>query len=232
MEMNKQAPAKSASAGWSPNQAYVLAAICLLVGIAVGYLLRGSEASAQKSENGLATQTVLPSSMPPGSSMGAQITPEQLKAMADKQVEPMLERLKTEPNNADLLASIGNAYYDAQQFRDAVAYYGRALKIQPGNTSVRTDMGTAYWYLGDPDRAIAEFKAVLKTEPTKANALFNLGIVQWQGKMDVKAAVATWQKLLDSNPNYENKAKVQELLTQAKQHPAIDPSRKTDKPAM
>lgn len=164
--------------------------------------------------------------------MGVQITPEQLKSMADKQVEPMLQRLKSEPNNANLLASIGNAYYDAQQFRDAVRYYERALSVQPGNTSVRTDMGTAYWYLGDVDRAISEFQNVLKAEPTKANALFNLGVVQWQGKMDAKAAAATWQKLLDSNPHYENRAKVQELLTQAKQHPAIDPNTTNARPSM
>jgi cytochrome c-type biogenesis protein CcmH/NrfG len=48
--------------------------------------------------------------------------------------------------------------------------------------------------------------------------LFNLGIVKWQGKMDAEGAVAAWQKLLDSNPNYETKEKVQELIQQAKKH--------------
>ncbi len=229
MDTEKQAPRNTASAGWTTNQAYVMAVVSLLLGIAVGYLLRGSE-GPEKTVTGVATQ--MPQPMPAGGPMGMQVTPEQLKNMADRQVEPMLQRLKAEPNNADLLASIGNAYYDAQQFRDAVSYYDRALKIQPGNTSVRTDMGTAYWYLGDPDKAISEFQTVLKTEPAKANALFNLGVVQWQGKMDAKAAAATWQKLLDSNPNYENKAKVQELLTQARQHPAIERGAKATKPTM
>ena len=84
-------------------------------------------------------------------------------------------------------------------------------------------MATAYWYAGNPDTAIAEFKRVLADEPNKPNTLFNLGVVQWQGKMDVKGALATWQKLLDTNPNYEGKDKIVELMAQVKKHAGIKP---------
>jgi tetratricopeptide (TPR) repeat protein len=84
-------------------------------------------------------------------------------------------------------------------------------------------MATAYWYAGNPDTAIAEFKRVLADEPNKPNTLFNLGVVQWQGKMDVKGALATWQKLLDTNPNYEGKDKIVELMAQVKKHSGIKP---------
>jgi cytochrome c-type biogenesis protein CcmH/NrfG len=208
-----------------------MAVTCLLVGIAAGYLWRGSEGS-EKAATGVVAQMPPPSQMPPGSPLGAQITPQQLKGMADTQAEPMLQRLKTEPNNADLLASIGNLYYDAQQFNDAVSYYERALKLRPANTAVRTDMGTAFWYLGDADRAIREFRTVLKTEPTKADTLLNLGIVEWQGKMDGGSAIAAWQKLLDSNPKYENRDQVQQMIAEARKHANIKPGTKTSKPVM
>jgi cytochrome c-type biogenesis protein CcmH/NrfG len=42
--------------------------------------------------------------------------------------------------------------------------------------------------------------------------------VQWQGKADVPAAVATWQKLLDTNPTYENRDKVKSLIAEAQEH--------------
>jgi tetratricopeptide (TPR) repeat protein len=84
-------------------------------------------------------------------------------------------------------------------------------------------MATAYWYAGNPDTAIAEFKRVLADEPNKPNTLFNLGVVQWQGKMDVKGALATWQKLLDTNPNYEGKEKIVELMAQVKKHASMKP---------
>ena len=54
--------------------------------------------------------------------------------------------------------------------------------------------------------------------PNKANTSFNLCIVEWQGKMDIDKAVAAWQKWLDTNPNYEGKGKVLELMAQVKKH--------------
>jgi len=146
-----------------------------------------------------------------------------MQKMADTQAEPLIEKLKADPNNVGLLANIGNVYYDAQQFPTAIDYYQRALKLEPPNTDVRTDMGTAYWFTGNADAAIAEFQKSLSYEPNKANTLFNLSIAEWQGKMDVAAAVAAWQKLLDTNPNYGGKDKVLELMTQAKKHSGVKP---------
>jgi tetratricopeptide (TPR) repeat protein len=141
-----------------------------------------------------------------------------MRRLADEQAEPLLAKLQSDPNKADLLASLGNVYYDAQQFPVAIDYYQKSLKIRPSDASVRTDMATAYWYVGSADTAITEFNRALADEPNKANALFNLGVVQWQGKLDVQAALATWQKLLQTNPTYENKDKLLELMAQVKKH--------------
>jgi tetratricopeptide (TPR) repeat protein len=154
----------------------------------------------------------------PGTQMPS---PAEMQKMADTQAGPLLAKLKADPANADLLASIGNIYYDAQQYPTAIDYYQRDLKVQPSNTGVRTDMATAYWYTGNADTAIAEFQKSLSYEPNKADTLFNLGIVEWQGKMDIDKATAAWQKLLDTNPNYEGKDKVLELMAQAKKHSGV-----------
>ena len=146
-----------------------------------------------------------------------------MQQMADTQAAPLIEKLKADPTNAGLLANIGNVYYDARLFPTAIDYYQRALQSEPANTGVRTDMATAYWYIGNADAAIAEFQKSLSYEPNKPNTLFNLGIVEWQGKMDIDNAVATWQKLLDTNPNYEGKDKVLELIAQAKKHSGVKP---------
>ncbi len=155
--------------------------------------------------------------------MNTQPTPDQMKKMADTQAAPLLERLKSDPDNADLLASIGNIYYDVQRYPAAIDYYQRALKTKPSDAGVRTDMATAYWYLGNADVAIDELNRALTYEPTKPNTLFNLGIVKWQGKMDIQGAVAAWQKLLQTNPNYEAKDKVEQMIAQAKKHSGVKP---------
>jgi cytochrome c-type biogenesis protein CcmH/NrfG len=207
---------------WTSVQAYALAVICLLVGIAGGWFIRGSQSPATAT-----TTADAPNATAPASAManpGAQMpTPVEMQKMADTQAAPLIEKLKADPGNEQLLESIGNVYDDAQQYPTAIGYYKRALQVQPANANVRTDMATAYWYTGDADTAIAEFQKSLTYEPNKANTLFNLGIVEWQGKMDIEKATAIWQKLLDTNPNYEGKDKVLELMAQAKKHTGVKP---------
>jgi len=205
---------------WTSVQAYVLAVICLLVGIAGGWFIRGSQSPAATASETASAPAPAAGSVDVGSQAP---TPAQMQKMADTQAGPLIEKLKADPNNAGLLENIGNVYYDAQQFPTAIDYYQRALKIEPSNTGVRTDMATAYWYTGNADTAIAEFQKSLSYEPNKANTLFNLGIVEWQGKMDIAKATTTWQKLLDTNPNYEGKDKVLELMAQAKKHAGVKP---------
>jgi tetratricopeptide (TPR) repeat protein len=201
-------------------QAYVLAVICLAVGIAAGWFVRGSETSAS------AAAPLANASVPASGSVSSATqlpTPAQMQQMADTQAAPLIEKLTADPTDATILESIGNVYYDAQQFPTAIDYYQRALKVEPANTGVRTDMATAYWYTGNADAAIAEFQKSLSYEPNKANTLFNLGVVEWQGKMDVDKAIASWQKLLDTNPDYPDKAKVLEMMAQAKKHTGVKP---------
>jgi tetratricopeptide (TPR) repeat protein len=203
----------SPSGAWTSTQAYTLSVACLAIGIAGGWFVRGSQSPA----------TAMASAANTSAPAAAQPSPEQMRHMADKQAEPLLSQLKSDQSNPTLLASVGNVYYDAQQFPTAIDYYQHSLQAKPEDASVRTDMATAYWYLGNADTAIVEFNRALAYEPNKPNALFNLGIVQWQGKMNVEAALSAWQKLLDTNPNYENKAKLLELMAQVRKHVDIKP---------
>ncbi len=205
---------KKQATSWTGAQAYSLAIVCLLLGVAGGWLVRGSQSQTVPA-------ATLESAAP--ASANAQPTPEQMRKMADTQAAPLQAQVKNSPNDADLLGRIGNMYYDVQDYTTAISYYQRALKVQPSNANVRTDLATAYWYLGNPDSAIQEFHKALSYEPNKANTLFNLGVVEWQGKMDIKSAVATWRKLLATNPDYENKDKVQQLIAEAEKHSSVKP---------
>ena len=206
---------------WSGPQAAALVVVCLLAGTAGGWLLRRSTSAPAKPQTEVAATTMPVASQPAPPNFGLQSSVpsnEQLKQAADSQAAPLLEQLKKDPNNASLLANVGNLYYDAKQYPTAIEYYQRSLKVQPADTSVRTDLGTAYWYTGNADSAIAEFNKSLSYDPAKADTLFNLGIVKWQGKKDGPGAIGAWQKLLDTNPAYPNKDGVLQLITQAQQH--------------
>lgn len=211
---------------WSAPQAFLLALFALLLGVCGGWLIRRSipaasapaEATQFRSPGAPTSVAATATPVNPNlSSVPAVPSTAEWKQAADLQAAPLLEKLKTDPNNAALLAHVGNLYYDAKQYPFAIDYYQRSLKEQPSNASVRTDLGTAFWYLGDADSAIAQFNKALTYEPNKPDTLFNLGIVKFQGKRDAAGAIATWQQLLATNPNYEAKDKVQQLINQAKQ---------------
>lgn len=228
---------KTVTANWTSAQAYVMAIICLVAGVAIGYLIRGSSMDFVNNSSAQPVAASMPetnANVTPPPVGATQPTPEQMKKMADAKAEPLLAQLKSSPNDANLLTQIGNIYYDTQQFPDAVKYYEDALRANPNALDVRTDMGTAYHYMGQGDRALAEYDKVLKANPTHANALFNQGMVRWQDKMDMKGAIDSWKKLLATNPDYpkEKRDQVADLIAKAEQHLTMKPGTKTDKPAV
>jgi len=98
---------------------YTLAVVCLLLGMAGGWLIRGSQSSAAAAPAETASAPA-PTGMGGamnGQPVNGQPTPDQLKQMADAQAAPLIEKLKADPNNPELLAGIGNYYYDAQQYQ-------------------------------------------------------------------------------------------------------------------
>jgi cytochrome c-type biogenesis protein CcmH/NrfG len=208
-------PTSSRAQAWSSTQAYLLATLCLVLGVALGYLFRASGSSVAAAPS---TSSVLENGSAQNQTQPPQITPEQQKAMVEKAVAPLLAGLKGNPDDFDSIVKVANLFYDGQQYPDAVQYYERALKLQPQNADVITDLGTSFWYTGDADKAIAEFQTALKYQPGRASTLFNLGIVRWQGKKDPKAAVQAWEELLQKNPNFPEKEKLQEFIERAKQH--------------
>jgi cytochrome c-type biogenesis protein CcmH/NrfG len=206
---------------WTAGQAYALAIFCLAFGLVLGYLFRGS---APVTSTATAATTSEPATGTPGVPAGrgapgaSQLNPQQTAEMVQKAAQPLLDTLKQDPHNFDALVKVGNLYYDAKLFPDAIKYYADALKVRPENSDVRTDLGTSYWYTGDADRAITEFNRALKYSPTHPGTLFNMGVVKWQGKMDPAGAVQAWERLLETNPNYPQKQQVLDLIERARQH--------------
>ena len=214
MSTTRTTPRIKAEAAWTSTQAYILAAFCLLLGVALGYLFRGS---ASPVEDAAATTTANPG-VPQGMPAQPQLSPEQQKQMIETAAAPLLKTLKSSPDDFATLVKVGNVYYDGQQFPEAITYYEKALKVRPENADVRTDLGTALWYTGDADKAITEFQKSLKYRPGHPETLFNLGVVRWQGKMDPQGAVQAWEELLKQNPNYPQRQQVLQFIEKAKQH--------------
>jgi cytochrome c-type biogenesis protein CcmH/NrfG len=141
---------------------------------------------------------------------------QQMKHMADKQAEPLLAKLKADPNNPALLNEVGKLYRATHQFKDAASYYQKSLEIEPKNVGARTDLASCLYYEGDVDGALAQLEKSLTYDPKHAGTLFNIGIIKWQAKHDSDGAVQSWETLLKLNPNFEQKDAVKRLIAEAK----------------
>jgi len=211
---------------WTSRQAYLLAIVCLLIGIPVGYLFH-APATGPANAPAQSMQPVPPPNTPASS---GQVTPEQLAHMADQQTAPLLAELKTNPHDASVLTKVGNIYLAAQQPKNAQTYYERSLAVKAADANVLTQLATSYYNQGDADKAMLTLQRALKVDPGFANALFNLGWIKWREKADAEGAIILWEKLLKNNPDHPKRAQVERLIAQAKQHVNMPEEKKADKP--
>jgi len=217
------AQSQLASRQWTRQQAAILAVACLIAGVAGGWALGALKHPA-------ASSSAMPSTVAPvaasQTAAPSQPDPAQLKATADAQAAPLLDRLKSGPANPAVLTELGNIYYDAQQYPQAIDYYSRALTAKPADAAVRTDMATAYWYMGQADRALAEFDKALADAPGNPNTLFNRGLVKWRGKKDAAGALADWNRLLAADPAYAQKDQVKQMIAEVQKQQGLAPAPK------
>ncbi len=201
--------------GLPGKQVFVLAAACLTVGLVIGYVFLGKNATSN------VVQFPVAANRAPMGAMGnhPKLTIEQMKQMADVQASALIEKSKTDPKNSQLLVQIAGIYQATHQFKQAADYFDRALKIDPKNTSARTEMASCLYYAGDADGAIVQLNQVLKTNPKDTNALFNLGMVKYRAKNDNAGAIAAWERLIKNNPNLDRKPMVEQLIAEAKSAP-------------
>ncbi|MGA9585257.1 MAG: tetratricopeptide repeat protein [Terracidiphilus sp.] len=193
-------------------QVYTMAAFCMVVGLGIGYLMRGSQLAVLPPQG--TTHAIVPPAPAGVKPMGRRPNLDEMRQMADKQAAPLLEKLKSNPNDSSLLAQVGAIYHTTHRFKEAADYYGRALDSDPKNVAVRTKLASSLYRNGDIDGAITQLNRALSYDPKDANALFDLGMIKLQGKGDPKGALAEWQRLLKTNPQLspERKATVLKLM--------------------
>jgi cytochrome c-type biogenesis protein CcmH/NrfG len=216
-------PPVSTNPLWRPVQVIVLSAVCLVTGVLLGYLLRGSAPTATANASVTAPA---PSPMAAAPVAGAtasagaskehpQMTLDDMKRMADAKAAPLLEKLKTNPKDADSLNKLGILYRATHQFKEAEGYFEKSLEINPKNADARVDLASCLYYSGDADGALVQLNKALTYDPNHAGALMNIGIIKLKSKNDLPGAIAAWQKLLKTNPDFPQKDAVQRMIDEA-----------------
>jgi cytochrome c-type biogenesis protein CcmH/NrfG len=156
----------------------------------------------------IGTQQATPRVGPPAQA-AAQQPAAQSASMPANQAPPALDEARVQalrtaaegnPSDVESRVQLGNLYFDAERFTEAVTWYESALQLSPRDPNVRTDLGVAFYYLNQPDRALEQFDQSLKIDPRHSKTLLNQGIVRAFGRQDLKGAAEAWQRLIEVAP--------------------------------
>lgn len=139
----------------------------------------------------------------------AQAAPAAAGAPAAQQAVPLdatrVQALQTvaekDPKNVESRVQLGNMFFDAEQYPQAITWYEQALVLNPADPNVSTDLGVAYYYTNQPDRALAQFEKSLAADPRHIKTLLNVGIVRAFGKNDLPGAAKAWEEVVALSPD-------------------------------
>ena len=99
------------------------------------------------------------------------------------------------PQDIQVRVDLGNLYFDAHRFEEAIPWFEAALALNTEEVDVSTDLGVAYYYTNDTDRALSQFARSLEVAPAHAKTILNLGIVRAFGKQDLEGAIEAWEEV-------------------------------------
>ena len=170
----------------------------VLFGLIVGWIIGTQQAQlgprvAATPQAEAAPQAAAPAAGLDGSSAAPAVLDE-------TKVQALQNVASKDPKNAVARAQLGDLYYDAGRYPDAIKWYEQSFTLNPRDINVSTDLGVSYYYNQETDRAIAQLETSLAIDPVHAKTLLNLGVVKAFGKRDLKGATEVWQKLVDVAP--------------------------------
>ena len=163
----------------------------MFFGLLVGWIIGSQQGSGRPAPAPPPAQAAAPSG-------GGQPAPPPLD---ESRASALKVTAQQNPSDALTRVELGNMYFDAGRFPEAVDWYQQALKITPKDVNASTDLGIAYYYMNDPDKALAQFDRSLAIDPAHAKTLLNVGVVRAFGKQDLKGAAEVWQKILVVAPS-------------------------------
>ena len=164
----------------------------ILFGLIAGWIIGSQQAATRPPAAAPASQQA--STAASGSASRAAVLDE-------TQVNALKTVAEKEASNATPRVQLGNLYFDAERYDDAIKWYADALKLAPNDVNVSTDLGVSYYYSNQPDKALSQFDRSLKLDPKHAKTLLNVGIVKAFGKQDLDGAEAAWKQVLAIAPD-------------------------------
>jgi cytochrome c-type biogenesis protein CcmH/NrfG len=142
------------------------------------------------------------------------VKPPPLDKALLKQLE---EKVKSNPKDIASLTELGGMQAEQGNFTEAAKWYKQGIDADPKNIEMRNYLGESLFQANDVDGSLAVFRETLTISPTHPEALFDYGYILLQGKNDTKGAIDSWEKLVQTNPNFDQLDRVKQLIEAVKE---------------
>lgn len=107
-----------------------------------------------------------------------------------------------DPNNYDLLISLGDVYMASYDLDSAIRTYCDAITLNPEDARGYSKAGIALWEKDYVEEALVSFHKSIDLNPDNAFAQNNLGIIYLDGLNDAEEALEYFETAVELNPNY------------------------------
>jgi cytochrome c-type biogenesis protein CcmH/NrfG len=175
-------------------ESIVFAIAGTLFGLIVGWIIGSQQAVT-------AIRTAAPAATQRSTPPAEQASSEAPRAALDQaRVQSLTVTAENNPKDPEPRIQLGNTFFDAERYADAITWYESALTINPTDADVSTDLGVAYYYTNQADRAVKQFEHSLTVDPKHTKTLLNLGIVKAFGKQDLSGAAKAWEQVIAIAP--------------------------------
>lgn len=197
----------------------VIGAAGTVFGLIVGWIIGTQQAPARPLAQASAPVAAqAPAGMPPAG------TPATAPAVDEAQATALRNIAEKDPANVQSRVQLGNMYFDAERYQDAIQWYEAALALSRNDVNVSTDLGVCFYYTNQPDRAVRQLEESLRIAPGHTKTLLNLGIVKAFGKQDLTGAAAAWEEVIKISPDSQEGQAAQRSLANLKAaHPGGTP---------
>ncbi len=128
---------------------------------------------------------------------------EQQSGLTEDQARSIFQleqEVAAKPDNGPAWASLGNVYFDTNQYAKAINAYKKSLELNPKQAEVWTDLGVMYRRSKQPQEAIKAFDRAISLNPATEQARFNKGVVLIYDLNDKAAGLKAWEDLVAINP--------------------------------
>jgi tetratricopeptide (TPR) repeat protein len=164
------------------------------LGLIAGWLI-GSQQPSARTAAPVAQQAAAPASAPANSAATNKVV------LDEAEVKRLKDICEKDPSNATPRTQLGNLYFDAERYPDAIEWYTKALELDPGVPASWANRGTARLVKGDFRGTIDDCTKALELDPTNPDVSTDLGVSYYYQNQPDKA-LAQFKHSLEIDPKH------------------------------